>query len=239
LRTLSVHISERAKKLLELNSETVLVGSDVAPEVAHNAAIAALERGETHYTDRPGILPLRKKVAEMLNTRFELGADPNTIVITCADTEARFVSVQCLLSSGDALLCLENATLLEPALIVRDARLVKPGEGLEPVKVLYLTSDTNQQQRDIYLQHAKENNWWIIFEVTSDDSFHPARDTALKDKVVTIGSIGKTRGLESWRVGFLHAPKGEAPELRSFKQALTICTTSLSQYAALALMEAS
>jgi aspartate/methionine/tyrosine aminotransferase len=237
--TLSVPLSDRAKKLLELDGETASVSSDVAPEVAREAAIAALERGETHYTDRPGILPLRKKVAEMLNSRFDLGADPNTIVITCADTEARFVSVQCLLGSGDALLCLENAALLEPALIVRDARLLEPGEGLDSVKALYLTSDTSEAQRDTYLQHAKENNWWIIFEVTRDDSFHPARDAAFKDKVVTIGAIGKSRGLESWRVGFLHAPKGEAPELRSFKQALTICTTSLSQYAALALLEVS
>lgn len=237
--TLSVSLADRAKKLLELNRDAVSVSSDVAPEAAREAAIAALGRGETHYTDRPGILPLRKKVAEMLNARFDLQADPKTIVITCADTEARFVSVQCLLGAGDALLCLKNAALLEPALVIRDARLVKPEEGLEPVKVLYLTSDTSETQRNIYLQHAKENNWWIIFEVTSDDTFHPARDTALKDKVVTIGAIGKARGLESWRVGFLHAPKGEAPELRSFKQALTICTTSLSQYAALAVLETS
>jgi aspartate aminotransferase len=235
---LSVPLADRAKKVLELTTNSPTESPMIAPEVAREAAIAALARGETHYTDRPGILPLRKKVAEMLNTHYGLGADPNTVVITCGDTEARFVAVQCLLGSGDSLLCLENASLLEAALIVRDARLVKSDEGLEHVKALYLTSETNEVQRDSYLQQARENNWWIIFEVTSDDSFHPAQYAALKDKTVTIGGIGKARGLESWRVGFLHAPKGEASELRSFKQALTICTTSLSQYAALALMEA-
>jgi aspartate/methionine/tyrosine aminotransferase len=234
-----ISLSDRAKKVLELSSDVVPEHSEVAPEAARNAAIAALERGETHYTDRPGILPLRKKVAEMLNARYNLEADPNTIVITCGDTEARFVSVQCLLGSDEALLCLENASWLEPSLVVRDARLVKPGEGLERVKVLYLTSDTSETQRNNYLQRAKDNNWWVVFEVTSDNTFHPARDIALKDKVVTIGGIGNSRGLESWRVGFLHAPKGEAPKLRSFKQALTICTTSLSQYAALAVLEVS
>jgi aspartate/methionine/tyrosine aminotransferase len=237
--TLSIPLSERAKKLLELDALTVSASSDVASKVACNAAIAALERGETHYTDRPGILPLRKKVAEMVNSRYDLDADPNTIVITCGDTEARFVSVHCLLGSGDSLLCLENASLLEPALTIRDARLVKPGEGLESVKALYLTSDTSEAKREHYVQQAKENNWWIIFEVVNDENYHPARDAALKDKVITIGALGKAHGLESWRVGFLQAPKGEAPELRTFKQALTICTTSLSQYAALAVMEAS
>jgi aspartate/methionine/tyrosine aminotransferase len=234
----SIPLSERAKKVLELNADAPVQSLDVAPEVARAAAIAALERGETHYTDRPGILPLRKKVAEMLNARFGLEADPNTIVITCGDTEARFVSVQCLLGSGDALLCLERAGLLEPALIIRDAGLVKSDDEQKNIKALYLTSDTDPAQRDYYLQQAKENNWWVIFEVTNDDKFHPARDSALENKVITIGGIGKQEGLESWRVGFLHAPKGEAAELRSFKQALTICTMSLSQYAALATLEA-
>jgi aspartate aminotransferase len=234
---LSVPLSNRAMKVLELSSHVVSENSSVTPDIAREAAIAALGRGETHYTDRPGILPLRKKVAEMLDTHYTLEADPNNIVITCGDTEARFVSVQCLLGSGDALLCLNNALLLEPALVIRDARLVKPGDELENVKALYLTSDTDEVQRDTYFQQAKENNWWIIFEATSADKFHPAQNVALKDKVITIGSIGKSQGLESWRVGFLQAPKGEAPELRSFKQALTICTTSLSQYAALAVLE--
>jgi aspartate/methionine/tyrosine aminotransferase len=234
---LSVPLADRAKKVLvTINNPTE--SPMTVPEVAREAAIAALARGETHYTDRPGILPLRKKVAEMLKARYGLEADPNTIVITCGDTEARFVAVQCLLGSGDALLCLENASLLGGALIVRDARLVRPEDGLESVKVLYLTSETNEGQRDRYLQQASEKGWWVIFEVTNETSFHPARHAALKDKTVTIGAIGKTQGLESWRVGFLHAPKGEAAELRSFKQALTICTTSLSQYAALALLEA-
>jgi aspartate aminotransferase len=236
---LSVPLADRAKKVLELHANNPTESSITTPEVACEAAIAALARGETHYTDRPGILPLRQKVAEMLQTRYGLEADANTIVITCGDTEARFVAVQCLLGSGDGLLCLENASLLEPALIVRDAKLVMPEEGLESVKVLYLTSETNEVQRDNYLQQASEKGWWVIFEVTSDDTSHPARHAELKDKTVTIGAIGKAQGLESWRVGFLQAPKGEAAELRSFKQALTICTTSLSQYAALALMEAS
>jgi aspartate/methionine/tyrosine aminotransferase len=234
----SIPLSERAKKVLGLKADAPVQSLDVAPEVARDAAIAALERGETHYTDRPGISPLRKKVAEMLKARYALEADANTIVITCGDTEARFVAVQCLLSSGDALLCLENPSLLEPALIIRDARLVKSDAEQKNVKALYLTSDTDPTRREHYLRQAKENNWWIIFEATNDNKVHPARDPASQDRVITIGSIGKQQGLESWRVGFLHAPKGEAAELRSFKQALTICTTSLSQYAALATLEA-
>jgi hypothetical protein len=47
----SIPLSERAKKVLELNADAPVQSLDVAPEVARAAAIAALERGETHYTD--------------------------------------------------------------------------------------------------------------------------------------------------------------------------------------------
>lgn len=236
---LSVPLSARAQKLMQLNGTIDTDAEQTASRVARDAAIDALARGETHYTDRPGILPLRQKVADLLQSRYDLEADPDEIVITCGDTEARFVAAQCLLGAGDGLLCLENADLLNGATIIRDAELVAIGEEPEGVKTLYLTSDTGEALRDEYLQKASEQGWWVIFEVVDDSSFHPAQNAAFKDKVVTIGALGKTQGLESWRIGFFHAPSGEAPELRSFKQALTICTTSLSQYAALSLMEVS
>ncbi len=235
---LSVPLSARAQKLLALNHSSPKSDEQKASEMTRNAAIDALARGETHYTDRPGILPLRQKVAEMLQLRFNLEADPNTIVISCGDTEARFVAVQCLLSANDGLLCLENTDLVEGPIIMRDAKLIKPEETLERVKALFLSSDTNQALRDEYLKKAAEQGWWVMFEVSNESSFHPNQIPSLKDKVITIGGLGKAKGLDSWRIGFFHAPSGEAPELRSFKQALTICTTSLSQYAALALTEA-
>jgi len=236
---LSVPLAARAQKLTQLNPSAQSITEQAAPQVARDAAMEALARGETHYTDRPGILPLRTKVAEMLTQRYGVEADPNTIVITCGDTEARFVAAQCLLGAGEGLLCLENAGLLKGAAVIRDAKVLEVGEGLEHVRTLYLTTNTDETLRDEYLKKAGEQGWWVIFEATNEATFHPVQYEALKDKVVTIGALGKTDGLESWRVGFFHAPSGEAPELRSFKQALTICTTSLSQYAALALMDAS
>lgn len=236
---LSVPLSIRAQKLTQLAQAGQTFADEVALQIARDAAMDALARGETHYTDRPGILILRQKVAEMLQSRYGLEADPNTIVITCGDTEARFVAVQCLLGAGDGLLCLDNADLLKGAMIIRDANLLGTEDSLEQVKVLYLTSATDEALRDDYLQQAAERGWWVIFEAVNASSFHPAQNAVLKDKVVTIGALGAEDGLQSWRVGFFHAPSGEAPELRSFKQALTICTTSLSQYAALAVMEAS
>ena len=190
-------------------------------------------------------MPLREKVAEWLEQRYSVRVNPKTsVIITCGDTEARFVALQQFLRSGDGLLCLGGSSLVEPALVIRGAELVEARtevgpEMLESVTGLYLAATASPELRDTWLKEAEARGWWLIYDVTADKAgtFHPATDAALSARTVTIGGIGYAQGLESWRVGFLAAPDEEAPELRSFKQSLTICTTNVSQWAALGLLE--
>src|SRR5215212_11448231 len=102
-RIMSMTISDRAARLLALDPPLSPPAFGEAAAMAPAAAEAvhdALSRGETHYTDRPGILPLREKVASLLNRRFGLSFDAGRITLTCGVTEARFVTVQQLLPSG-------------------------------------------------------------------------------------------------------------------------------------------
>jgi aspartate/methionine/tyrosine aminotransferase len=55
--------------------------------------------------------------------------------------------------------------------------------------------------------------------------------------VITIGSFSAGYGLHGWRVGFFTAPGDRAAKLRGLKQAMSICTTAVSQFAALAALE--
>ena len=69
-------IAGRARELLGVSEmsgpagaiDLTVAGPDGPAEHVQSAAIAALERGETHYTDRQGILPLREKIACLLYT---------------------------------------------------------------------------------------------------------------------------------------------------------------------------
>ncbi len=40
------------------------------PQAVIDAAVEALAAGKTHYTDRPGILPLRAGITEYIKRRF-------------------------------------------------------------------------------------------------------------------------------------------------------------------------
>lgn len=69
------------------------------------AAAAALDCGETHYTPRPGILPLRRGVAAMIIHESDIEYDPATeVLIANGGQEGLFVAVQMLVQPGDDVL---------------------------------------------------------------------------------------------------------------------------------------
>ena len=68
---------------------------------------------------------------------------------------------------------------------------------------------------------------------TARPDFHPAQNEKLAARVVTIDSL--SHRMAGWRVGWM-AGSEAALRLRARKQAITICTTSVSQWAGLELL---
>lgn len=82
------------------------------PTAAHiiEATVAALDRGETHYTDRTGIAPLRAAVAARFGTLDDVTYEPKGEVLICGGgREALFVATQMLIEPGDEVLVAEPA----------------------------------------------------------------------------------------------------------------------------------
>jgi aspartate/methionine/tyrosine aminotransferase len=235
---LSVPLARRIARLAPAR-EAIRDGTDAeVPAVARDASAAALDRGETHYTDRPGIMPLRQKVAERLASIYGVDVDAvKGVVITCGVTEARFVAIQQLIPSGSGtVVALSHPERVAGACVVRDVQLAGPDDDVNGHALVYLSADTPAARRDAWLSRAKAQGWPVLFEA-GDGGWHPAT-AGLAEQTVTIGSLGLAEGLEAWRIGYLAAPSATAGPLRDFKQALTLCTTNLSQWGALALMEA-
>lgn len=235
---LVVPLSDRVLKIQalapEMRGESSAAPAAEVPEAVRDAAAEALARGETHYTDRPGILPLRQQVASMLQREFAVDVDAASgVVITCGDTEARFVSVQQLLPEGGTLVALANPERLAAACVVRNVTLLGPDDEPSGSVALYLNGTVSEAVAGDWLERARANGWPIVFE-TDAGGTHPAA-VGLGEQTVTVGGIGQAHGMASWRLGFLAAPVAKAGPLRDFKQALTICSTSVSQWGAIAL----
>lgn len=201
------------------------------------AAVKALDKGETHYTDRPGIVSLRTWVTEYIGKNFGVELQPGEITITCGVTEGRFVVAKQLTKPGTQIVCPGDTTLISGAAHLAEAEVV--GEVTDPskVSVVYLTPQDNWDVVDKLLQQAAEHKWWIVWDISSgvgENKFHPAQDPRLEKQVVTLGSLSDK--MPGWRVGWM-AGSEKAGKLRAFKQSMTICTTNVSQWAALGLVD--
>lgn len=80
------------------------------PKHIRDAAIAALDEGFTHYTAAPGILELRKAVAEKLRKDNNLEYDAESeITITAGGIGAIFSALQAVVNPGDEVIVSDPA----------------------------------------------------------------------------------------------------------------------------------
>jgi aspartate/methionine/tyrosine aminotransferase len=212
-------------------------GPDI-PLPVIEAAVAALDAGKTHYTDRPGILPLRVWVTQYLRSRFGLLLDPDQVTITCGATEARFVTLKQLARTGSQIACPGDPAPIATAAHLVGAALAREVADPATVSLAYLTPADAPGQVEALLQQAADYDWWILWDIsgTQGTAFHAAQTPALAPRVVTVGSFSDQ--MPGWRVGWM-AGSEKAAKLRAYKQSLTICSTSVSQWAALGLAEES
>jgi aspartate/methionine/tyrosine aminotransferase len=188
-----------------------------APSAVLMEAEKALNASKTHYTDRPGILPLREKVTQLL-ANGGLNIAPDAITITCGLIEGRFVALKQLVKAGGVVgtkpqherLLIGATTLLGLSLVTDESAVaLRYVEGAAELKEA--------------LYHPAE---WIVCAYRDGEHYelpdeHPKR----------VLFIGEFEQLAGWRVGYM-AGSSAANKLRAYKQSMTICTPSISQWAA-------
>ncbi len=206
-----------ANRVSQLPSVAAPTQSGNAPSSALIEAEKALSAGKTHYTDRPGILPLREKVTQLL-AHGGLTIAPDAITITCGLIEGRFVALKQLVPAGGVVgtnpqhetTLMGATTLLGLSLVTDDS----------PVNLRYVEGATELKEA---LYHTTD---WIVCAYKDGDTYdlpdeHPKR----------VLFIGEFEQLAGWRVGYM-AGSNAANKLRAYKQSMTICTPSISQWAA-------
>src|SRR5690349_281730 len=65
------------------------------------AGVAAIERGETHYTPSAGILELREAIARYLHRTRGLGYDASQIIVAPGAKPIMFYAILALVDAGD------------------------------------------------------------------------------------------------------------------------------------------
>ncbi len=207
-----------------------------APQSARQAAIAALEAGDGHYTPIVGRASLRAAVAERHRARGGPAVGPENVMIASGAQNALYLTLRCLLGPGDEAVAPEptyvsyagtvaaaGATLirtpspadggfrpdldaLEAALTPR-TRVILIGDPNNPTGVV-LTEPERARLADI----ARAHGLWLVadtvYETLAYDGPRPPAAAApgMAERTATVGSVSKSHAMTGWRVGWVVGP---------------------------------
>ena len=230
------------------------------------ATIDALNRGETHYTDRVGIIPLRQAVAARIAAEDGLEYNPQGEVLICGGgREALFVATQMIIQPGDEVLVPTPASRsfaegvrLAGGVPIAVRTRAEDGFALQAeavaaaltprTRVLLFASPnapsggvTTGSDLAAIAALTREHDLTVIW----DETFRPfvfdgvrqeniAALPGMRERTAIVGSFSARYAMAGWRTGYVIAPARLLHPIVMLKQALTICSAALSQWAALA-----
>jgi len=95
--------------VVEQNPQAISLGVGepdfVTPWAFREAAIFALERGKTSYTNNFGLIKLRRAIVEYLKSHFKIEYMPeNEVLVTVGVSEALDIALRALCNPGDKVL---------------------------------------------------------------------------------------------------------------------------------------
>ena len=226
------------------------------------ATSEALESGQTHYVDVPGIAPLRQALADYLAGAAQAAYQQANIIVTAGMQEARFLSIQLI---GESYASIAVPAVAHPgvrkALGTRARHIVplavEAGSGYLPsvqtignaaetgCQLLYLESPSrlsgavySADEVAAINQIAQRHELAVIWDqglapwVAGDYVSLAAHDQEAQG-VACIGEAFPGMGLASWYIGYIAAPEAWIPPMQAQKQIMSICTSTASQYGAL------
>ncbi|MFQ3674249.1 MAG: aminotransferase class I/II-fold pyridoxal phosphate-dependent enzyme, partial [Aggregatilineales bacterium] len=256
-------LNQSAPPVMPLSAGDFSADEGAAPldERILEAAMQALNSGQTHYVDVPGIAPLRESVAAYLNGLTGGQFQKGNIVITAGMQEARFLALQMI---SEQFSTVAVPTVVHPgalrALGVRPRKLQRvpvtgtyhalpsaadvSGALSAGATLFYLESPsrltgeayTAAELAQIAELVAQHNAALIVDEglaAWAEDAPSFAGQSALKERLALLGEVYPGMGLASWFIGFIAAPESWVPLMQSQKQIMAICTSTATQYAAL------
>jgi len=225
------------------------------------AGVAALERGETHYTPSAGVVELREAIARYLSDRRGVRADPDQVIVTPGAKPIMFYALLALLDQGDEAIYPDPGFPIYSSMInfagargvplaLREEndfqpdldelrRLVSPR-----TKVLVLNSPNNPTGgvlsraaiREI-AAIARERDLWVLAdeiygELVYDGEHHSiAVEDGMAERTILLDGFSKTFAMTGWRLGYGVFPRALVEPVAKLVTNSVSCTATFVQRA--------
>jgi aspartate/methionine/tyrosine aminotransferase len=233
---------------------------DTPPSIVA-AGIAALERGETHYTPSAGVVELREAIAMYLHERRGVRADPAQVIVTPGAKPIMFYALLALLEEGDEAIYPDPGFPIYSSMIdfagARGVPLpLREENGFQPdldelrklagprTKVLILNSPNNPTggvlSREAIREIARiaiERDLWVLTDEIYGELVYDGehRSIALEDgmaeRTILLDGFSKTFAMTGWRLGYGVFPRSLVDPVTKLVTNSVSCTATFVQRA--------
>ena len=233
---------------------------DTPPSIVA-AGVAALERGETHYTPSAGVVELREAIAGYLAARRGVRVDPAQVVVTPGAKPIMFYTLLALLDAGDEAIYPDPGFPIYASMIdfagARGIPLpLRERDDFQPdldelrrlvtgrTKVIVLNSPHNptggvlspEALREI-ARIARERDLFVLSdEIYAEILYDGAhRSIALEDgmaeRTILLDGFSKTFAMTGWRLGYGVFPRSLVEPITKLVTNSVSCTATFVQRA--------
>jgi aspartate aminotransferase len=233
---------------------------DTPPSIVA-AGVAALERGETHYTQSAGVIELREAIARYLKERRALRVDPDQVIVTPGAKPIMFYALLALLDDGDEAIYPDPGFPIYSSMIAfsggRGVPLpLREENGFQPdldelrrlvnprTKVLVLNSPNNPTGavlsrhaiRDIAAVARERDLWVLADEIYGElvyDGEHRsiAVEEGMAERTILLDGFSKTFAMTGWRLGYGVFPRPLVEPVTKLVTNSVSCTATFVQRA--------
>ena len=229
-----------------------------APDFIKAAAVKAIQDGNNQYSRSAG----HPALVEAISETFELPVDPmDEVTVTCGSTETIAAAILGLINEGDEVIVIEPfydsylACLSMAGAVVRIVTLHSPDftfnlEELraaftDKTKMIIINSPHNPTGR-VFNEEELSTIASLAIEhdavVLSDEVYDKLVLTGthipiatlpeMRDRTITLRSLGKVFSVTGWKIGWSVAPAKLTNAIRNAHQFMTFCAATPLQVAA-------
>jgi len=229
------------------------------PDNISQAAIKAIQAGDTHYTPSNGILPLRESIARYMSRTRGLEFHPDEVVMTPGGKPIMFYAIIALVDEGDEVIYPNPGFPIYESMIKFMGGKPVPiplkeenGFAFDPedlrklitpkTKLLIMNTPQNPTggilKKEVIEKIAeiiKDKDIWILSDeiysrlIFTGDHFSITQVPGFKDRTIILDGFSKYYAMTGWRAGFGVMSKELAPMISKLMTNSNSCTNAFVQ----------
>ena len=234
----------------------------LTPWTIREAAIFAIEKGDTCYTSNQGLPELREEIAKYLDRHYQYRYCPDNEILICNGvSEGVDLVLRALLNPGDEVIIPTPAYVCYTPLVqlaggnaisidTQESDFIPDPAQIaatitEKTKAIVLCYPNNPTGRNIPKSVLKEiaelaakNNIWIISDEIYAELIYDSEFTSFPSisgtdaRVVLCKGFSKAHAMTGWRIGYICGPESIISRALKIHQYTALCASTIAQLAA-------